>query len=299
MPELAEVEFYRRRWDAGIGGRVLAVGLHPRARDFRGMNPRRLRSLLLGTVLSSSEARGKQMLFRFRSSESSSESGSIWLGIHLGMSGRLWVREEEGAAASQRAAAPAVSQRATRHTARTSQRHDHLVLRLPGRSLVFSDPRQFGRVRVARGAEPPNWWLALAPGVLTDAFTPESVAAFLHRHARAPIKSVLLMQEGFPGIGNWMADEILFRSGIHPRAAAGACAAGAGLRLIWKETRAVSRTALHVIGNDWDDLPRGWLFHRRWRDGERCPRTGVPLVREVIGGRTTCYSPGRQRLQER
>jgi len=32
---------------------------------------------------------------------------------------------------------------------------------------------------------------------------------FLTRHGRAPIKAVLLLQSGFPGIGNWMADEIL------------------------------------------------------------------------------------------
>ena len=44
----------------------------------------------------------------------------------------------------------------------------------------------------------------------------EKVADFLQRRARAPIKAVLLMQERFPGIGNWMADEILWRAAIHP-----------------------------------------------------------------------------------
>ena len=37
----------------------------------------------------------------------------------------------------------------------------------------------------------------------------------------APVKAVLLMQERFPGIGNWMADEVLWRAAIHPRRAAG------------------------------------------------------------------------------
>jgi formamidopyrimidine-DNA glycosylase len=41
-------------------------------------------------------------------------------------------------------------------------------------------------------------------------------------------------------------------------------------------------------------IPDSWLFNHRWENGGLCPKTGVPLVREEIGGRTTCWSPGRQ-----
>ena len=44
-------------------------------------------------------------------------------------------------------------------------------------------------------------------------------------------------------------------------------------------------------------IPRSWLFLHRWSDGGRCPRTGALLRRDTIGGRTSCWSPGRQRLQ--
>ena len=47
---------------------------------------------------------------------------------------------------------------------------------------------------------------------------------------------------------------------------------------------------------EFPDPPKTWLFRHRWKDGGLCPHTGVPLLREEIGGRTTCWSPARQSL---
>ncbi len=38
MPELAEVEYFRRQWNAGIGHRVIKIALHAHKRVFRGTN---------------------------------------------------------------------------------------------------------------------------------------------------------------------------------------------------------------------------------------------------------------------
>ena len=273
MPELAEVEYYRKQWSPGLGRRVRAVLIHPRARVFRTGAGRRLRRELTGARLLSSAAAAKQMLFRF--------SGGHWLGVHLGMSGEL-----QTAPAGY---APA--------------RHDHLVLVQRDRCLVFTDPRMFGRILPASGRQPPAWWTRLAPPILSDAFTTGAVAAFLRRRGRAPIKAVLLMQERFPGIGNWMADEILWRAAIHPRRPAGSLSA-AEVRALWRECRRVCRLALVAIAGRGNDLPptlnsripRSWLFHHRWEDGGHCPRTGVVLKRAEVGGRMTCWSPARQKL---
>ncbi|MFL6594276.1 MAG: DNA-formamidopyrimidine glycosylase family protein, partial [Chthoniobacterales bacterium] len=81
MPELAEVEYARKRWDAGIGANIIAVELHATKRVFRGTDTRELKRQLIGRRLLSSAARGKQMLFRF--------AGHNSLGIHLGMSGSM------------------------------------------------------------------------------------------------------------------------------------------------------------------------------------------------------------------
>ncbi len=265
MPELAEVEFERRRWDEAIGRRVLAVEVNPRAQVFRGFDARELVPALTGARLLSSEAKGKQMCFRF-------ERGT-WIGLHLGMSGSLRVEAKDF----------------------RGETHDHLILRLRDRALVFRDPRRFGRVRFERTKEEPTWWASLPLEVLSPRFTVEHVTAFLTRRGRSPIKAVLLMQAAFPGVGNWMADEILWRAEIHPARAAGSLSS-AELRRLHRELRFVSRGALRSVGRHGGDLPRGWLFWERWRDGGACPATGVALVRETIGGRTTCWSPGRQAL---
>ena len=274
MPELAEVEFFRRRWDeAACRQIVTSVHTHDGKRLFRGIPVAAFRRALTGARLLASEAAAKQMCFRF--------SGDTWLGLHLGMSGELHVEAVDYIPA----------------------RHDHLALRTRRHTLVFTDPRMFGRIQFHQGRTPPGWWTRIAPAILSPEFTTAAVAGFLRRRARAPIKAVLLMQERFPGIGNWMADEILWRAGIHPRRTA-ASLSETEVRRLWRECRIVCRQALRTIAGVGGRLPRDlnvhipdtWLFNHRWEDGGRCPRTGCLLIREEIGGRTTCWSPGRQSL---
>lgn len=274
MPELAEVEFFRKRWAAGHGAKITAVRLHEGKKVFRGTSTAQLKRHLTGATLLDSETAAKQMLFRF--------SGGAWVGIHLGMSGET------------RAESPAY----------VPTKHNHFILVQKGRQLVFNDPRMFGRVLFHSGPKPPAWWTRIAPAILSPAFTLEAVATFLKRRARAPIKAVVLMQERFPGIGNWMADEILWRAAIHPKQAAGSLTP-AEVKALHRECRFVCRGALKYNAGVGGPMPRelnalmpaSWLFNHRWEDGGRCPRTGKPLHREEVGGRTTCWSPARQKLR--
>jgi formamidopyrimidine-DNA glycosylase len=258
MPELAEVEYYRRQWDVGLGRRIARVSLHRGKRLFRGSAPEEIERALTGAKLLGSEAHGKQMLLRF--------SRDAWLGVHLGMTGELRV-ESAGFVPGK---------------------HDHLVLHQRGRSLVFSDARMFGRVRFHRGKEAPRWWSSLPPAVTSRAFTIGHLRGILQRRARVPLKALLLMQEFFPGVGNWMADEILWRLRLHPRTP-GAALDAAQQRALWTETRQVCRVALRTIGVDWGDPPRDWLIHVRWKKTGRCPRHRIVLERATIGGRTTAW----------
>jgi len=274
MPELAEVEFFRKRWRAGHGAKVIAVRLNEGKKVFHGSDPSLLKRALAGARLLDSETKAKQMLFHF--------SGNAWLGVHLGMSGELRVEPPDYKQA----------------------KHDHLVLVQKERQLVFNDPRMFGGVLLHVGKKAPKWWTKIAPSILSDEFTIEAVAAFLKRRGRAPIKAVLLMQERFPGIGNWMADEVLWRAAIHPRRKAGSLNA-IEVRALHRECRKVCRLALDTIAGRGNYLPpdlnlhipKSWLFLHRWRRGGRCPRTHQPLAHATIGGRTTCWSPARQKMR--
>lgn len=275
MPELAEVEFFRRRWaEAATGERVARVLTHDTKKLLRELDLPAFRRALTGAKLLSSATAAKQMLFRF--------SGNVWLGIHLGMSGELNVAGPDHVPA----------------------KHDHLVLVTKKHALIFNDPRMFGRVHFHRGTAPPLWWTKIAPAILSPAFTVAAVATFLRRRARAPIKALLLMQERFPGVGNWMADEILWRAAIHP-ARRGGSLSSAEVRALWRACRQVCRQALVAIAGHGGKLPpdlnanipRTWLFKHRWRPGGRDPKTGTPLAHATIGGRTTCWSPARQKFK--
>lgn len=258
MPELAEVEFHRRQWNPGIGHVMEAVALHERCRLFRDVDVPLLRRRLTGANLVSSEARGKQMIFRF--------STEAWLGVHLGMTGAL--RCDAGVI--------------------EPGRHDHLVLHQAKRSLVFNDPRMFGRVRFDVGVEEPGWWAAMPPALTSPAFTRTRLSEFLLRHQRAPMKAVLLRQEFFSGVGNWMADEILWRAAIHPTRPAGDVS-DSEIRVLHRAIQFVCRGALRIVAKDYSDPPASWLFPHRWKPGGNCPKDGRVLERATIGGRTTAW----------
>ena len=264
MPELAEVEFYRKEWDAGLRKKVVRAELHAGKRIFRGINTKRLATALKGATYLGSEARAKLMCFRF--------SRGVWLGIHLGMTGKLRVEPARFA----------------------PDKHDHLVLRQKAWMLVFSDPRQFGRVHFHEGRDVPPWWANLPPAVTSPEFSVELVSAFLKRRARLAVKAALLVQSAFPGVGNWMADEILWRARIDPRVLGGKLSAKQ-IAALWREAREVCQVALATIGKDFSDPPADWFIHQRWTNQGTCPRDGLPLQTATIGGRTTRWCARCQR----
>lgn len=276
MPELAEVEFFRRQWDPGLGDKIVRVQLHARKRIFRGSNPQALMRVLTGSRFLHSSAWGKQMLFEFSGGNpemiGARENVRSWVGIHLGMTGKLRIE-------------PAGFR---------PEKHDHLVLHQRKRALVFRDARLFGRVRFHHGKSPPDWWRAGGPDIGSDAFDRKFLDAFLTRHSRAPVKSVLLLQSGFAGIGNWMADEILWRAKIAPFTIAGALSSAQRSRL-FRETRFVATESLRIISPNFGDPPRDWLIHQKWKREGVCPRHHTPLQKAMIRGRTTAWCPKCQR----
>ena len=175
MPELAEVDWYRKQWDAGRRDEVVDVSLHKSKYVFRGTNTSALQKLIGEKFLRSTRL-GKQMLFEF--------SDDNRLGIHLGMTGKTHVEPRNF----------------------RPRKHDHLVLYQRNRALVFTDPRQLGHVCFHHESQEPDWWKRDAPEIDSRGFDQEYLNNLLDRHRKAPIKAVLLMQSGFPGIGNWMAD---------------------------------------------------------------------------------------------
>lgn len=206
------------------------------------------------------------MLFAF--------SGGVYLEAHLGMTGSLH-RFDPGY---------------------DEAKYDHFALKSDQTVLVFRDPRQFGKLKL-HDSEPdrlPEWWSDLPPEPHAEAFTREHFDEILSSRKGSVLKALLLKQELFPGVGNWMADEILWRAKIRPdRRLSSLNKKERGA--LFSESKWVCREALRIIGKDYSDPPASWLFLHRWKDGGICPVSKKPLRRDSIGGRTTCWSPAVQK----
>jgi len=270
MPELPEVETIARGLGpALVGRRVETVTVRePRLRatlapDFA----RRLAGRRFGAMTRT----GKYLVTPL-------DDGNVWL-VHLGMSGRLTL----GAAD------------------RASERHDHVVVSLDdGRTLVYHDPRRFGRLDV------------LAPGVARDvigpgldALDPTITGAWLHRRARrrrTSVKALLMDQREIAGLGNIYVSELLFQAGVRPRRRAGGLTRAECDRLV-DAMRAVLAQAIARGGSSISDYRdglgrQGWfqLRHRVYdRAGEPCRRCAARIRAVVIVGRSSFYCPTCQR----
>ena len=81
-------------------------------------------------------------------------------------------------------------------------------------------------------------------------------------HARR----LLLDQSFLAGIGNWIADEVLYQARVHPESSASALDAEAVRRL---HKAIVDVIALAVkVEADHTKFPSDWLFHFRWGKGK-------------------------------
>lgn len=104
----------------------------------------------------------------------------------------------------------------------------------------------------------------------------------------APVKARLMDQAAIAGVGNLLADEILWQARIDPRRSASDLTTEQ-LDELHAATRGAIRTAIRRGG-----AHKGEINPHRVRGG-RCPRCGNELERGRVGGRTTFWCPEEQR----
>ena len=127
----------------------------------------------------------------------------------------------------------------------------------------------------------------LGPDALTITLAQLRVA-LATRGSGPPLKARLLDQSRVAGIGNLLADEILWRAGLAPGRPCGSLT-DPELRRLQRHLRTTLRDLEARGGSHTGDL----MAERRV--GGRCPRDGAELVRGTFGGRTTWWCPVHQR----
>jgi formamidopyrimidine-DNA glycosylase len=259
VPELPEVEHYRRLAETALGRRIVEVA-SPDAWFLKGgVDAAALDGALVGRLFTEARRIGKLLLLDV-------EDGPT-VGIRFGMTGNLVVDGRTGV--DQLRHAP------TRHELVWER---WAVGFADGGSLVVRDPRRLGGVTLDPDVS------RLGPDAATVRTAELSRAL---EGSAAPLKARLLDQSRIAGVGNLIADEVLFRAGLSPLRPAGSLTREEVRRLRGHLVRTVAR----LIRQGGSHLTT--LMEER-RPGGRCPKDGAELVRATVGGRTTWWCPVHQ-----
>jgi formamidopyrimidine-DNA glycosylase len=267
MPELPEVETIRRALQWGgrdrpsiLGRRILAAHLLWE-RTLATPAPEVFLERLPGQTIEDVGRRGKFLLLRLSRDT---------LLFHLRMSGDLIVESSEKP--------PAL--------------HHRLMLDLEGGlRLSFNDARKFGRAWLV--SDPKEVLGSLGPEPLSEELDPQEFYERLHARRRQ-LKPLLLDQSFLAGLGNIYTDEALHLARLHPLAIASTLDSEAAGRLL-ESIRQVLEEGIRRQGASIDWVYRGGDFQNYFqvykRAGQPCPVCGAPVVRILVGQRSTHYCP--------
>lgn len=257
MPELADVEGFRRVIDSVAGSEIRRVEVLD-AGVVHNVSARRLESSMRGHRLGKAVRTGKWLVV---------PTDGPALIFHFGMTGSLkWIDDKS-----------------ERH------RHDRVVFVTNHGELRYRDQRKLQGVFVAKDAH--------AIGGIVGRLGPDALdigaSDFRSRleTKRSSIKSAMMDQRRLAGLGNLLTDEILWRAHIHPAKTTKAIDDGQ-----WRALHRASQSVLHTAARA-GHTPRGprWLSGVRSDDDARCPRCGAGLKRTKVAGRTAVWCPVCQR----
>ena len=285
MPELPEVETLRQHLDSVARGFCIQKVLIKKPRIVRPESAGTFKRHLIGQTIHHIDRRGKFLLVHLN-------HGSPFkpLVIHLGMSGRLFLRNSIDVVRSI----------------------PHLAVALEGEDqvLCYVDVRAFGR------------WTFDTSSI--DRMGPEPLdpetfhADYLQQICRGrsiKIKDLLMHQERVAGLGNIYVNEVLFLSCLHPlrqaktipkRGLTTLCAAirktlfeaiklGTTSRLDWEGSG--QGDGFFYFGHSGQaDPDMAERFHVYDREGQPCPNCSSPVMRMVISQRGTYFCPKCQLL---
>ncbi len=264
MPEILEVELYRSSAEPALGRLITKAWMVDSRYGRGGTTPARLRSALVGHMFTAARRRGKLLLL--------DTDGGPTLGVRFGMTGGLVVDGNE--ALDRLRYGPGVFNEKWVRARFTFADGGHMLVH---------DPRRFGSLELAPDEERlgPDG-LTLTLGELRSALAIGPGRA----GTAAPLKARFMDQERLAGVGNLLADEILWRAGLAPGRRTPLT--DAELRALHKDLRATLRQLSRRGGSHMGELMEERVV------GGRCPRDGTELLRETVGGRTTYWCPAHQ-----
>jgi formamidopyrimidine-DNA glycosylase len=254
---MVEIERYRQLADRVVGRTIAKVDARDAWYIKDGNSPRTIARVLKGRTITGTRRIGKLLLV---------DTDGPTIGMRFGMTGRLVVDDVDGIEEliySSKRKEPAWDRFA--------------IVFTDGSRLAINDPRRLGGV----GLDPRE--AHMGPDAGEVSFDDLRTAL----QSDAPLKARLVTQTRLAGVGNLIADELLWRAGLAPERAARSLDA-AELKTLHKHLKATLRDLHKRGGSHTGDL----IAHRK--PGGRCPKDGAALKRATVGGRTTWWCPEHQ-----
>ena len=121
--------------------------------------------------------------------------------------------------------------------------------------------RRLGRIRLCADPlhEPPISELGFDPILCMPSRTDFEK---LMTRRKCPIKALLLDQSFSAGVGNWIADEVLYHARVHPERRCNTLSDDE-ISALHTQVQQVCKTAVDVDADD-TKFPEDWLFKHRW-----------------------------------
>ncbi len=259
MPELPEVEVYKQYFDGtSLGHKIVDIDIDdPKlVKQVDGV----FRNALVSNSFTKSERIGKFFFAHL-------SSGKIVV-FHFGLTGNFYYFNE--------------SEDIPRFT-RVLFHFDN------GFKLAFVNMRKFGWVDLIEDVEIYRQKRGLGPDAQKISYE-DFYEKF--RKRKSLIKPKLLDQKLMAGIGNWIADEILYQSQLHPESNIENLS-DEEIRLIYDKMQHILEVAVREDAN-YELFPDYFFIHIRKNAEARCFHTGGPIEKIEVGGRGTYFSPQYQ-----
>jgi formamidopyrimidine-DNA glycosylase len=262
MPELPEVEMFRRYFGrTSLQQKIKEVRLYS-PEMLRGISPKKLRDELKGHEFVSTGRHGKYLFAQLDSGRD--------LVLHFGMTGHLKYFNDPNKSPS----------------------YVRLLIQFAnGYNLAFDCLRKLGKISLADDRRKFINDKKLGPDVLADDFDFNSFLEIVSQK-KGSVKSILMNQHTLAGIGNLYADEILFQSRINPSQRINELSK-AKKKILFDAIKPVLETTIENK-TEWRKLPKNFLLKDRGKEG-KCPLCKTHLHRATVAGRTTYYCPIHQR----
>jgi formamidopyrimidine-DNA glycosylase len=264
MPELPEVECFKRKIEKGLKGkRISSVEVSPDDIVFSKKKPHAIKKILLESKVKKLGRKGKYFWIEL--------DKKPWPVFHLGMTGKVLILDE----------APKKPEKFVKLTLEAED----------GTIMIFKDARRFGRIVFLDDPFTTGPLSRLGFDAEYELPTAKTLTPLIQKK-HAPIKAILLDQAFIAGIGNWMADEILYQAGIDPRRI-GAVLTTKEISKLRMKIASVVKIGVRakVQGKEY---PESWLFHSRWGKKKGATYKGKKLTFSTVGGRTTAWVPSHQ-----